>query len=117
MLPSLNRLGILIDFKINQDFIATVLCINKEEVVPTCKGNCQLMKQLKKTEEPGKSQAPGRNSEKSELFFFIHDSNASTSKIIVELKSVEQSSFQKHMRHIDVISKVFHPPKYPSVLI
>jgi hypothetical protein len=36
------------DFIINQDFIARVLCINKENKPLHCKGHCYLSKQLKK---------------------------------------------------------------------
>ena len=49
MLPYLAKVAILIDYKINQDFIAEVLCINKEKSMTLCKGKCYLVDQLQKT--------------------------------------------------------------------
>lgn len=47
--------GVFIRFKINQDFYARVLCINKEKPELKCHGKCQLKKQLKSTQQ--KNQA------------------------------------------------------------
>jgi len=46
--PSLTKIGILIDFKINQNFIAKVLCINRDKSIITRNGKCYLTEQLKK---------------------------------------------------------------------
>jgi hypothetical protein len=56
LLPSLTTIGILIDFKINQDYIAKFLCINREKPMSTCNGKCYLTKQLKKAEEQEKNK-------------------------------------------------------------
>ena len=49
-LPYLLNIAILVNFKINQDFIAEFLCINKEEPESTCYGKCQLTKQLSESD-------------------------------------------------------------------
>ena len=41
----------LIDYQLRQDFIAKVLCINKEKPQLHCNGKCYLAKRLKATEE------------------------------------------------------------------
>ena len=38
---------VLLDFKLRQDFIAKVLCVNKEKPKRQCHGKCYLKKQLK----------------------------------------------------------------------
>lgn len=38
-----------IDYNINYDYIAKVLCINKDVPESNCNGKCQLTKELKKT--------------------------------------------------------------------
>jgi regulatory protein YycI of two-component signal transduction system YycFG len=40
-----------VNFKVNQDYIANNLCIEKDIEESTCKGNCQLKKELIKAEE------------------------------------------------------------------
>ncbi|ELR71084.1 hypothetical protein C900_03048 [Fulvivirga imtechensis AK7] len=47
---------VYIDFKINQDYIARVLCINRDKPELNCNGHCILMQKLKKTQETEQSQ-------------------------------------------------------------
>ncbi len=70
MLPNLTQIGILIDFKINQDFIAEVLCINREKPMSTCNGKCYLSEQLKKVEEQEEKQAPASQKERLEVVYY-----------------------------------------------
>ncbi len=70
VLPNLTKIGILIDFKINQDFIAKVLCINREKPMSTCNGKCYLSEQLKKAEEQEEKQAPTNKKERLEVLYY-----------------------------------------------
>ncbi|MCB0642942.1 MAG: hypothetical protein KDC44_14940, partial [Phaeodactylibacter sp.] len=45
--PSLLKIGVYVDFKIRQDYIAEVLCVNRAEPVNLCSGACYLDTQLK----------------------------------------------------------------------
>lgn len=53
---------VIIQWSINQDYIAKNLCINKNKPTLKCDGKCHLKKELKKTEETnennGKSTVP-----------------------------------------------------------
>jgi hypothetical protein len=60
-----------IDFAINKEYIAKVLCINKDKPVMQCGGTCHLTKQLKKAteEEPNSKQnTPTKTEYKVNLF-------------------------------------------------
>lgn len=57
-LLALNTLGcawiypvIYLDFKLRQDFIAKTLCINKDEPITVCNGNCFLARQLNQAQK------------------------------------------------------------------
>lgn len=112
MLPHLTKIGILIDFKINQDFIAKVLCINKDEPITTCNGKCYLSKQLKKAEEQEKKQAPTDKEERLEIVFyyvksaldFIAFPNCSSSK--------HNSLYGNEFYHFSLIADIYHPPEF-----
>lgn len=39
----------VIDYNLNYDYIAKILCINKDEPELKCNGKCQLAKEIKKT--------------------------------------------------------------------
>ena len=47
LLPSF----ILVEFKVNQEFIAANLCVDKDIKESSCKGKCQLKKSLAKVEK------------------------------------------------------------------
>lgn len=51
VLPNIRTSLILIDFEINRDFIASVLCIEKDVTGSTCNGQCYLSKELKSATE------------------------------------------------------------------
>ena len=67
-LQSFAPLVILVDFKIHQDFIAEVLCINRDEPELQCNGQCHLQDKLSEQQEQ-EQQAPNRAEEKIPLFF------------------------------------------------
>lgn len=51
LMQSFSREGIYISFKINQDYIARVLCVNKNKPMLNCNGKCYLAKKLKQAEQ------------------------------------------------------------------
>lgn len=111
MLPSLTKIGILIDFKINQDFIAEVLCINREKPMTMCNGKCYLSEQLKKAEEQEEKQAPTNKKERLEVvyyyatsaFEFLVHTDCFVSKLnLACIDEFYTSSF---------IADIFRPPK------
>lgn len=69
-LHPLCKMAIILSFKINQDIIAKTLCIKKEIKNNTCKGNCQLKKQLAKADEKEQEQTPSNQKEKYEVLYW-----------------------------------------------
>jgi len=110
MLPTLNRLGIVIDFEINQDFIAQVLCIKKDEPMTVCNGKCFLTNQLKNQDEKEQQQAPSTLKQKIEVF-------CQNQLIIESPKAIElaatpaNSSYKNFFNPSNHLDKIFHPPK------
>lgn len=111
LLPHLTKIGIVIDFKINQDFIAKARCINKEKPMLRCGGKCYLSKQLKKTEEQGEKKVPLSKNEKNQILYyyiqgsltFLKDNAICCDKLrLMALQEFFSSSF---------IADIFHPPK------
>jgi len=111
MLPSIVKIGILIDFKIHQDFIAKVLCIKKDEPAASCNGMCHLKKKLNEADEPEQKKAPDKKNNRIQfLDCFVKSSfSFSTFEItyIDELKAQNRDS----LYHSAFIVDIFHPPK------
>jgi len=115
MLPSFNRLGIIIDFKINQEFIAAVFCINKEDPIPTCNGKCHLVKQLEKAEEQENKRVPNSKREKIEILY-INLYSSSSNTIDESIYSKRQTTgFCEDLKGNKILSDIFHPPKPLSI--
>jgi len=53
-LQSTKSLWIITSFQINRDYIASNLCINRFDKIPTCKGQCFLNNELSKEQKDNK---------------------------------------------------------------
>lgn len=104
------RMGIIAWYQINKEYVATVLCENKDKPELNCCGKCYLNKQLKKTEDnsPASKQMP--KTEKAEFSPFI-----ATVNTFVNTPFNPDASLIHHERYTppkgyDVPVAVFHPP-------
>ena len=52
-----GRLGIVARWWLNREYVAQVLCINRDKPKLQCNGKCHLVKQLKAAEEPQQPQS------------------------------------------------------------
>lgn len=110
LLPQLTKVGIFISFKANQDFIAKVLCINKEEPEMKCNGKCHLAKELNKTESKDQN-SPITVNIKTETTLFLEARKTFHFSEIIQL--TEKKSFVEIKQHYNYffIDGVFHPPQ------
>ncbi|PMB40138.1 hypothetical protein CEN47_03890 [Fischerella thermalis CCMEE 5319] len=112
MVPNLSKIGILIDFKINQDFIAKVLCINREKPMSTCNGKCYLSEQLKKVEEQEEKQAPTNKKERLEVVYYFATSSYVYPLYINSSVSKLNPAWVVEFFTSTYIATIFHPPKF-----
>ncbi len=109
LLPNCSKVWVLIDFKINQDFIAEVLCINKEKTITICNGRCYLAEQLQKQEEHEEQQAPQQEKVET-LFVEAFFNNTTTCWIPVKKPSdLDHYTFFYTANHLD---RIFKPPQF-----
>jgi hypothetical protein len=98
---------IFLSFKLNQDYIAKNLCVEKDVAGSTCKGCCQLKKKLNEQQEQKKELPPlPDNKQTFNLFaeFFgcaLH---------IIESKKQIQFQYINHYK-FSINNNVFNPPK------
>ena len=108
LLQTFSRVIIYADYFINKDYIAKVLCINKDKPKMHCEGKCHLQKQLKEGEK--KEQSPVNPiKEKNEVQLFSQNHSALfLFNPVTEKKSTTCYSFHLSEKHLH---SVFHPPK------
>lgn len=100
----------VIDYIINYDYIATVLCINKEKVESNCNGKCQVAKEIEKNES---SENEHTSLNKFELE--LYTSNLTNIEVISSNNLTQSKSkiiFNPYFYYQEYISSIFHPPKF-----
>ena len=101
---------VYLDFSLRRDYIAEILCINRDEPVAFCGGKCYLDEQLEKAarHQDNESNAPRRA---SEISFFVQEyvplglSNTA-SDIKIAYLSYKQLLFPSSF-----CEDIFHPPQ------
>ena len=104
------KLGVITYFNLNRDYIAKVLCINKEEPITMCYGQCFLKRNLGLPDQPvsEQSRAPKTATQNVEFPAFL----------LSELQcpfpgapvTGEQDTFYHHNFSLAHIRVPFHPP-------
>lgn len=105
VLPSI----IYIDFKVNQDFITSVFCINKEQPQKGCNGQCHLKNTLEQNVPSEKPEKENRTVYRkllqlkpSEFSLLICEKNGADIALTVHKDSIPP---------IIYLDGIFHPPQ------
>lgn len=96
-----------VDYAINKEYIAEVLCENQDEPELHCNGICHLKKQLKKAEEKEK-EAPV--SIRLEMQYTMGESLLLSHRHLSEVERKIDFRYQFNIKTGDVIG-IFHPPR------
>ena len=105
-----NSTGIIIfaGFKLNQEYIASVLCENRDKPALQCKGKCYMTKKIKQAEEKEKSQ--GNDIQKSRFPDVFIEEQASLDFPLELIGVLNPAIFIAALpRHA---SFLFHPPPH-----
>lgn len=109
-MPQIINMIIIVDFNINQDYIAEVLCINKDKPEMKCNGKCHLKKELKKTEDPVENPKTEFVQLRNEILYYQHPQKTIRDIILAEPKS-KFITTNSDCYKSDYVSNIFHPPK------
>lgn len=103
----------LASFKVNQDFIAKVLCINQDKPELQCNGKCYLNKKIaeEKEREDSGVPVPLTEDQKQIVYFF----EAKTARPSNDGPALQPSCAFKatSFRSQDFFQKIFQPPRTP----
>ncbi|MDJ1469583.1 hypothetical protein QNI19_11340 [Cytophagaceae bacterium DM2B3-1] len=108
LLQTFSRAGIYLSFKVNQDYIARVLCINKAKPQLNCNGKCYLAKKLKQAAEQEQKQVLLKTLELNLCCQELHAFNFARIPLIVNRKLV---TFYLVKPTFSTLLNIFHPPR------
>jgi len=107
LLQTFSRWVVKADYVMNQNFIATVLCINKEKPALQCKGKCYLVKQLKEQQQQDQPSQSGKKIKfDTELFSVAHTSQLHVNPLF----SIKHISKDPGGAIVNFPTPVFRPP-------
>ncbi|MBK7885248.1 MAG: hypothetical protein IPJ81_16805 [Chitinophagaceae bacterium] len=95
-------------FKINQDFIAANLCINRFEVIPVCKGSCYLENQLNQDQKQ-QQKFPDLKTKEINLFC-QHNTIELPTQVIIFNNNTSYPKFNISFISSAHLRSVFRPP-------
>jgi hypothetical protein len=111
-LPAFMGMATYVTWKMNQEYIAKYLCVNKEKKELKCKGKCHLMKNLKETEQPDNAPIPQKLKEIS-LQPFIFSELPSLNIDLVSLLPIQSEIiYQEHIKISAYYKSIFTPPDF-----
>jgi hypothetical protein len=99
-----NKALVLVDYQVNKNYIATVLCVNRDKPASCCKGKCYLKKTLQRQEDGDKSTAA---KEKFESDWYFEDIHTGESR-----KAIAEITFGDMLEQLPIQfpHAIFHPP-------
>lgn len=101
----------VIDYVVNYDYIAKVLCENKAKPELKCNGKCQLMKELAKAAEEEKPISPAKKTQtqETEILFFQEITALVSEQTYAFSETVLNSHYSNLYFHLES-DTFFHPP-------
>ncbi|RYE23398.1 MAG: hypothetical protein EOP51_10655 [Sphingobacteriales bacterium] len=105
------RLGVWAWYEANKQYVATVLCENKDKPAMKCCGKCYLRKQINNTGDNTES-TPGKQQVKWEKLSWIAVLPiAKTSEISLPVVADKKAeSYYRNLYKFTSVTSIFHPP-------
>lgn len=105
----------VIDYVVNYEYIAKVLCVNKEKPKMQCNGKCQLMKELAKASENEKPISSNKKSstQEIEILFFEEFKPLIITSICFNKNQISNSNYSDFYYYL-ISNSVFRPPIFIS---
>lgn len=107
-IQSTKSLWIITSFQINREYIASNLCINRFDKIPTCKGQCFLTKELNKEQNENKRNIT--MIEKDSIFIAPHFVVIQTPKYSKSILK-NKFSFYKATKYNSFLFNFENPPE------
>lgn len=97
-------------YNINQDYIASVLCINKAKPASTCNGKCYLIKKMEQQEQQEQS-IPSVLKGLEEVVLFCSTPSFSVSPVVTEIPPVTSSDAYEMYAYASPSDRIIQPPQ------
>ena len=111
LLQSFSKVWIIVSFKLNQEYIAKVLCINRDKPEMLCSGKCFLDERIKADEDQSGKQLPQKLKEQKEVVYCFEEVCRFPAQAPEPVACVELPACCEQIRPSIALTGVFHPPR------
>lgn len=102
-----SRYFVYAGYEVNQQYIASTFCVNKDKPEMHCNGKCYLANKLKQAEEKEKRQAENNQKRNTQDSFFVNNRlNFTLPPCIIESPVIRDLRFDLPQRS----NEILHPP-------
>lgn len=111
---TLSKFGVVVIFKLNQDYIAKNICVNRFNPKSCCKGKCYLAKELKKHNQ---DHSPSKTNKSSCQIIddYVHENLDFTFSSKLLFISLCWNSHYRQDSLSDYLNSIFHPPSFSII--
>lgn len=113
LIQSTGYLCIIGMFKLNQDYIAKNLCINRFDAIPICMGSCYLEDQLNSKDQQQQNAPDFKN---AEAFFYCEQLMNKEVFPQMMAEATQYPGYSDYYIPSGYIHAVFHPPAVPAAI-
>lgn len=103
---------VYLDFKLRQDYIAKVLCINRDKPELHCNGQCVLVHKMNEAHEH--EQVPQSQNSKHEIVWLYSFMPSHYHVNLRDIPVVEHFTFYYNFYSFRTFCSLFHPPQLSS---
>ncbi|HEY4290374.1 MAG TPA: hypothetical protein VGN00_24910 [Puia sp.] len=113
-LQTFSKWCLIAEFRINRDFIAKNLCVNRLTPYSCCKGKCYLNKKMAADES--QQQVPGKGSQRDETLLQVHKPGNLLPEPVFFVTVIHHSTPYRESDSQDWPSRFFTPPRTISLI-
>jgi hypothetical protein len=113
LIQSTGYLCIVGMFKLNQDYIAKNLCINRFDAIPICMGSCYLEDQFNSKDQQQQNAPDFKN---AEAFFYCEQLVNKETSLHTIAGDIQYPEYGDYYIPSGYIHAVFHPPAAAAVV-
>ena len=107
LIQTFSKWAIVAEYKLNKNYIAKNLCINKAKPKLHCNGKCQMMKKLAEEEKQNSSDNTTKI-KTTETVFYNEISNPVLPEVSFTTRSYNEEPPLK--KYVSPVPSIFHPP-------
>ncbi len=117
LFQSFSKVWIILSFKVNQNYIARVLCINRDKPEMRCKGKCVLMQRIKASEEKEKKEIPQSIKALKDILYCFDASKWLLQRPVGVKGNEHKLTYYQNPSTTAFVNGVFRPPKIETVRV